>query len=172
MYVERHLADIWVLMVEKLIFALLQDATSTDILMACVDYIYRYEDIWHCMDALQKLVVQLDATQQTLKAQGYRPRLLINLLKLDGGRYLSPAALDRINSDIVHFTSVRYHMHYRRHCLCLGPYRLSSPSPAIQNLCLRFSQRSLGSKMIMILTYRHAWQTHCGSSTVHRQSGA
>lgn len=88
----------------NLIFALLQCANSIDIAMASVDYLYRYEDIWRCMGTMGKLVVQLDATQQALKAKGHRSRLIFDVLKLDGGRYLSPAALDRINYDIVHFT--------------------------------------------------------------------
>ena len=84
----------------------LRSVTSTDIVMAVVDHVYCYADIWQCMGGLGTLVVELDNAQQALKARGHQSRLPFDLLELDGGRYLTPASRDRINLEINNFTSV------------------------------------------------------------------
>lgn len=92
----------------KLMITTLRSVISTDIIMAVVDHLYCYADIWQCMGGLGALVVELDNAQQSLKARGQQSRLLFDLLELDGGRYLTPASRDRINYEIIQFTMVSY----------------------------------------------------------------
>ncbi|KAK2467842.1 hypothetical protein APHAL10511_000137 [Amanita phalloides] len=88
-----------------LLITILRCALSIDVVMAVVDQLHHYADTWLCMGGLGNLVVELDAAHQALKARGHQSRLPFDLIELDGGRYLTPASRERINSDIEHFTT-------------------------------------------------------------------
>ncbi|KAF8629229.1 hypothetical protein AX17_005811 [Amanita inopinata Kibby_2008] len=83
----------------------LRNPVSTEVVMAIVDVLYRYADIWQCMNAMRDVVLELDTAYQILKGRGQQSRLPYDLLALDAGRYLSAGTRDRINYDIVQFTT-------------------------------------------------------------------
>ncbi|PFH52051.1 hypothetical protein AMATHDRAFT_57831 [Amanita thiersii Skay4041] len=84
---------------------ILRNAISVEVIPAVLDNLRRYSDIWQCMGVMEHIVSELDNAHQLLKARGQQSRLPLDLLEMDGGRYLSPVSHDRISSDIAHFTS-------------------------------------------------------------------
>jgi mediator of RNA polymerase II transcription subunit 12, fungi type len=77
-------------------------------LTAVIETIYRYVDIWACMERTASIATALYASHQLWRAQGVQSRKLLALLvEIDNGRHLDRASRAHVAADTSSFKDVK-----------------------------------------------------------------
>ncbi|TFK74611.1 hypothetical protein BDN72DRAFT_955610 [Pluteus cervinus] len=81
--------------------AVLEHCVTNDLLTAVIETLQRFSTVWACMDAMNRIVPELDNAHQLWRGRGVRSRTLLDLLlEFDNGRYLSDVSRQRVVADV------------------------------------------------------------------------
>ncbi|KAF8638047.1 hypothetical protein AX16_010679 [Volvariella volvacea WC 439] len=89
----------------ELTMSMLDRATTSDVLTAVIETLYRFSIVWSCMGAMSRIILALDAAHQEWKARGVQSRALLSLiLEFDNGRFMTEENRERIISNLAALT--------------------------------------------------------------------